>query len=56
MYPKWKYHAKEEAKIFYSAEEELEAGDGWKESPADTKEPESPADTKEPEITKKKGK
>lgn len=40
MYPKWKYHIAEEAKIFNNASEEQEAGESWYESPADIKEEE----------------
>lgn len=34
MYPKWKYHTAEPAKIFRNAQEELDAGEGWVESPS----------------------
>lgn len=35
MYPKWKYHATEPAKIFDNAKEEVAAGEDWQESPFD---------------------
>lgn len=38
-YPKWKYHAKLEAKIVHSEDEEKALGKEWAESPAEFQKP-----------------
>lgn len=37
-YPKWKYHAKKEAVIVHSEEEEQGLGKGWHEAPVEKEE------------------